>query len=57
MKKEADQEGGVRGHRAHLPPQTKMHLNVQQFSRKTNWKPTEGLLYNQGCKKDIHITG
>ena len=28
MKQGADQEGGVRGHRAHLPPQTKIHLNV-----------------------------
>ena len=34
---------------------SKLHLHVEQFSLKTNWKPAEGLLYNQGCMKDMHI--
>ena len=41
------------------PPPTntsKLHLHVESFSLKTNWKLAEGLLYNQGCEKDPHIT-
>ena len=34
---------------------SKIHLYVEQFSLKMNWKLAEGLLYNQGCKKDIHV--
>ena len=34
---------------------SEIHLHVEQFSLKTNWKLSEGLLYNQGCKKDAHI--
>ena len=39
-----DQEGRVRGHEAHLPPTntTKIHVHVEQFSQKTNWKQAEG---------------
>ena len=34
---------------------TKIHLHVEQFSLKTNWKLAERLLYNQGYKKNPHI--
>ena len=27
----------------------------KQFSLKTEWKLAEGLLYKQGCRKDIHV--
>lgn len=30
-------------------------LDVEQFSLKTDWNPVEGLLHNQGCKKEPHI--
>ena len=54
---EVDQDGGVRGHGTHLPPQThQIHLHVEQFSQKTNWKLAEDLLHKQSCKKDPHIT-
>ena len=33
-----------------------IHLHVEQFSQKTNWKLAEDLFYNQSCKKDLHIT-
>lgn len=35
------------------PPNTtsKLHLHVEQFSLKTTYNLTEGLLYNQSCKK------
>ena len=32
----------------------KILLYVEQFSWKTNWKLTEGLLHNQGWKTDTH---
>ena len=38
-------------------PTSKIHLLVEQFSQKTNWKLAEDLLYNQSCKKDPHVTG
>ena len=31
---------------------SKIHLHVEQFSLKTNWRLAEKLLYNLGCKKD-----
>ena len=34
---------------------SKIHLHVEQFLLKTNWKWVKGLLYNQGWKKDTHI--
>ena len=44
------------GWRAWNPPPptntSKIHLHVERFSLKTNWKLAERLLYNQGCKKD-----
>ena len=40
-----------------LPTNTlKVHLYVEQFSQKTNWKLAD-LPYNQSCKKDLHVTG
>ena len=33
----------------------KMHLNVEKFSLKTNWKLAERLLHSQGCRKDTNI--
>ena len=27
---------------------------MEKFSLKTNWKLAEILLYNKGCKKDLH---
>ena len=33
----------------------KMHLNVEKFSLKTNWKLAEGLLCMQENKKDTHV--
>ena len=40
-----------------LPPRdtSKLHLRVQQFSVKSNWKLAEKLLYNQDCKKDPRV--
>lgn len=32
----------------------KIHLYVEQFLLKTNWRLVERLLYNQDCKKDPH---
>lgn len=29
---------------------------MEQFLLKTDWKLAEELLYNQGCKKDVHVT-
>ena len=34
-----------------------IHLHVEKFSLKINWKLAERLLYNQGCKKDPHVIG
>ena len=34
----------------------KIHLHVEQFSLKTNWKLAEGIRYKQGCKKDTQVT-
>lgn len=31
---------------------SKIHLNVEQFLLKTNWRQTERLLYKQGYKKN-----
>ena len=49
---EIDQRCGT-----HLPPTntSKIHLLVEQFSLKTNWKLTERLLYNQGYQKDSQV--
>ena len=33
----------------------KIHLNMEQFSLKTNWKLAEGLLCMQENKKDAHV--
>ena len=33
---------------------SKIHLHVEQFSLKTNWRLAERLPYNQGCRKDPH---
>ena len=30
---------------------SKIHLHVEQFSLKTNWRLEERLLYSQGCKE------
>lgn len=35
---------------------SKIQLHKEGFSQKTNWK-LEGELYNQSCKKDLHVTG
>jgi len=35
----------------------KIHLYVEKFSQKTNWKLAEGLLYSQNCKKETHVSG
>lgn len=35
---------------------SKIHLHMEQFLLKTDWKLAERLLYNQGCKKDVHVT-
>lgn len=32
----------------------KIHLHLEKFSLKTNWRLAEILLYNQGCKKEPH---
>ena len=42
-----------------LPPtnRTKIHLYLEQFSWKTNWKLAQKLLQNQGCKKDFYGIG
>ena len=34
---------------------SKIHLHVEKFLQKTEWKLAEGLLYNQSCKKDTHV--
>ena len=42
------------------PPPTdtsKVHLHVEEFSQKTNWKLAEDLLYNESFKKDSHVNG
>lgn len=46
-----------RGHRNHLPlMNTKnIHLHVEQFSLKINWKLSKRCLYNQSCRKGIHV--
>lgn len=45
-------ERGVEGHATCLPNKhNKAHLHVEQFSLKT----VKNLLYNQSCKKDLHI--
>lgn len=36
---------------------SKIHLHEEQFTLKTSRKLVEMLLYNQRCKKDIHIIG
>ena len=36
---------------------SKIRLPVEQFSLKTDWKPAEGCLQNQGYKKDPHRIG
>ena len=33
---------------------SKIHLPVEQFSLKINWKLAEGLLYHQDCKMPTH---
>ena len=33
----------------------KINLYVEQFSLKSNWRLTDRLLYNKGCKKKIHV--
>ena len=33
---------------------SKIHLHLEQFSLKTNWKVTEGLPYNRAVRK-IHV--
>ena len=35
----------------------KIQLHMKQSSLKTNWKLAEGLLCNQGYKKNIHVLG
>ena len=35
----------------------KIHLYVEQFFWKTNWKLVEVPLYNQGYQKDTHVIG
>ena len=32
---------------------SKIHLHVEQFSHKANWKLAEDLLHSQSCRKDI----
>ena len=46
----------VGGHGAHLIPMnaSKMHLHIEQFSQKTNWKLSEELLHNQTGEKESH---
>ena len=34
-----------------------MHLQVEQFSLKTNWRLEGRLLHNEDCKKDPHGFG
>ena len=36
---------------------SKIHIPVEQFLPKTNWKLGEGLLYHQGCKEDAYLIG
>lgn len=36
---------------------SKVPLHMEQSSLETNWMLEEGLLYNQGYKKDIYVTG
>ena len=38
-----------------METKSKIHLLVEQFSLKTNWKLTERLLYNQGYQKDSQV--
>lgn len=43
-----------------LSPDTytsRIHLNMEQFSLKTNWKLAEKVPYDQDCKKDPHVIG
>lgn len=41
-----------------LPMNTsKIHLYMEYFFLRMNWKLAEGLLYNQVFKKDTHVTG
>ena len=37
--------------------ESKIHLHVEKFSLKTNWKQAEGLWYNQDCNTDICVIG
>lgn len=32
-----------------------IHLRVEQFSLKINWKLSKRCLYNQSCRKGIHV--
>lgn len=50
---ECDQNGRVRGHGNHLPAVNTSEITSTcgKFSLKTNWRLTESLLYNQGCKE------
>lgn len=34
---------------------SKIHLCMEQFSLKTNWKLAERFLYNQGYGKNTHV--
>lgn len=57
-----DEDGGVEGCGAHFlhlptPGTSKIHLPVEKFSLKTNWRLTEGFLYNLDCKKGTCTIG
>ena len=52
-----DQDGGVKGYGAHLPPQThQKYIYMWNNSQRKSTENWQDLLYNQSCKKDPHIT-
>lgn len=53
------QDGKIGGCGTHLLTMnsTKMHLHVENFSPKTNWRLRERLLYNKGYKENSHGIG
>lgn len=52
-----DQDGTVEGCGANLLPHIhRIHLHMKQFSQNT-YKSLQKILYNQSCKKDLHVMG
>lgn len=57
MNQEKNQDDRVGGHRMHLPHERTENTPPCGRILTENCRLGERLLYNQGCKKESHITG